>query len=502
MIRNALTLVLWAGFAWGLHGCHAEDCREALQCPPLHPEEEALACDPAASGINGSCTGVFVSSSLGSDDNPGTRDQPVRTMGKALALAQTGARRVYACAEVFAEPATSSAGVELWGGLDCSAGWAYVGGTKKTTIAPGSDAVPLRLMPGTGRTIVADVHAEAADATQRSGSSIAVLVSAGAAVEFLRSEIVAGHGAPGAAGASGGSSPAPGGEAGAPGSAACSASTVQGGQEAINSCRGFDSVGGLGGIGSASQGGSGANGIPEPIPNNGGTGLGGPGQSGATPCQLGAAGAEGAPGEHGKGASGPGRTTEQGWEGVAGQDGTDGRPGQGGGGGGGSRGGATFCGVSLGGASGGAGGAGGCGGAGGKGGGYGGASIGVLTLSGEVALRATSIKTSRGGDGGVGGRGQERGAPGPGGIGGASVNNSPAGCEGGMGGWGGRGGHGGGGLGGSSIGVLYSFGQAPTLEDVVIRTDAAGRGGLGGDPNVPGSAGEDGLRAEYLGFPP
>jgi hypothetical protein len=134
-----------------------------------------------------------------------------------------------------------------------------------------------------------------------------------------------------------------------------------------------------------------------------------------------------------------------------------------------------FCGASpQGGASGGSGGAGGCGGAGGKGGGYGGGSIGLLTLSGEVTIRATTITTARGGDGRAGGLGQE----------------------------GGMGGHGGGGLGGPSIGVLHSAGQQPTLADVFIRTDEPGKGGLGGNPSVPGSAGEDGARHDVAGFPP
>lgn len=501
MIRNALALVVM-GLGCGLHGCYPYNCEEWLECPPPPEEMVVPTCDPAAGGIHGSCPGVFVSSSFGSDDNPGTRVQPVRTIGKAMALAQVGARRVYACAEVFTEPVTIATGVELWGGLDCSRGWAYVGEGRKTTIAPEPGAIPLRFLPGAGLAIAADIHAEAASAVQPGGSSIAALVSAGAVVDIMRSELVAGHGAAGAPGTSGGELPAPAGDPGSAGGVACSASTVQGGQGALNTCRGVDSRGGLGGNGSTMQGGSGSSGSPEPVPNSGGTGLGGLGQTVSTPCQLGAPGAWGESGDHGKGASGPGRLTEQGWEGVSGQDGADGLPGQGGGGGGGSRGGSMFCGASLGGASGGGGGAGGCGGLGGKGGGYGGGSIGVLTLSGEVTIRSTSITTSRGGDGGMGGQGQERGAPGPGGLGGLAVNNAPAGCDGGDGGWGGRGGDGGGGLGGPSIGVLYPFGLAPALDDNLIRTDTAGKGGLGANPNVPGSAGEDGMRAEYLGFPP
>ena len=505
MIRNAVVLVGMLGLSAGLHGCHAYDCRESLQCadPPAEdaPDQEEPSCDPVAVGT-GACAGVFVSSTLGDDGNPGTRDEPVRTLGQAIKLARDGSRRVYACAETFAEPVTVRAGVELWGGLDCTAGWSYVGDAMKTTIAPDSGVIPLRFVPGEGRAIVADVHAMAAHAIQPSGSSIAALVETGAVVEILRSDLVAGNGAAGALGRPGGDLPAAAGSAGAPGSAACSTTTVQGGQGAINSCAGTTSIGGLGGYGSSSQGGDGTAGSPAPTPNPQGFGRGGEGQTNASPCQFGSDGDNGVGGEHGRGASGPGRITESGWEGVPGEDGRDGRPGQGGGGGGGSRAGFAFCGASLGGASGGGGGAGGCGGVGGKGGGYGGGSIGVLSLGGDVTIRNSSITTGRGGDGGSGGLGQAGGVGGPFGEGGASVNASPAGCDGGNGGNGGNGGHGGGGLGGPSIGILYSFGLAPAQEGNVIRTDSPGKGGLGGGSNVPGSAGEDGIRSEILGFPP
>ncbi|HSN99477.1 MAG TPA: hypothetical protein VLS89_14375, partial [Candidatus Nanopelagicales bacterium] len=444
MIRSALVLAGAVGLAVGLCGCHAYDCRESLQCaePPEIPEPT---CDPAAGGA---CAGVFVSSTLGDNTNPGTRDRPVRTMTQAITLAQTGARRVYACAERFEESVTIPAGMQVWGGLNCGASWSYVGETMKTTIAPEAGVIPLRFVAGSAGArpaIVADVHAEAADAIEPSGSSIAALVGADVAVEILRCELVAGDGAHGAAGTPATPQRAADGEDGLPGAMACTASTVQGGDGARNSCRDGDSAGGVGGNGGPGQGGDGTNGTPEPVPNPQGSGLGGSGWMSGQLCDPGAVGAPGSRGEHGQGATGPGRITEEGWQGEPGQDGGDGRRGQGGGGGGGSRGGAPFCGASLGGASGGGGGAAGCGGAGGKAGGYGGASIGVLTLSGEVTIRATSIKTGRGGDGGNGGLGQAGGLGGLGGAPGVGVNNSPAGCDGGAGG---DGGYGGGGLGG------------------------------------------------------
>jgi len=502
MMRTALTLVLGVGVIGGLSGCHPEDCRNMLQCPePWEPE--APTCDPAAGRLDDRCDGVFVSSASGSDDNTGTQAQPVRTLGKALAAAQTGPRRVYACAEVFVEAIELPTGVELWGGLDCTGGWRYVGETSKTTIAPEAGMIPLRVMPGVGTAIVADVRAQAADATQPSGSSIAALVNPDAMVEIVRSELVAGHGAAGVSPGTGGQFPAEAGAPGADGGAACSAGVVAGGPPTMQTCRGVDSIGAQGGYGGINSGGSGLQGQPEPFPNPQGSGLGGTGWSNGSLCDDGQPGAWGANGAQGAGAKGGGRITAAGWEGEQGQDGGDGLPGQGGGGGGGSRGGAMFCGAApLGGASGGGGGTGGCGGTGAKGGGYGGASIGLLSLSGGVTIRSTTITTSRGGDGGSGGVGQLGGQGGERGSGGQGFNLSPPGCFGGHGGKGGDGGHGGGGLGGPSVGILHSAGLAPAQESVYIRTDAAGKGGFGGNPNIPGSSGADGIRSDVLGFPP
>ncbi|HSO00572.1 MAG TPA: DUF1565 domain-containing protein [Candidatus Nanopelagicales bacterium] len=259
-----------------------------------------------------------MSSTLGDDTNQGTRDRPVRTMTQAITLAQSGARRVYACAERFEESVSIPEGVEVWGGLNCGASWSYVGATMRTTIAPEPGAIPLRFVGGAsgGRpAIVADVHAEAADAIEPSGSSIAALVGAGVAVEMQRCEFVAGDGADGTSGAAESAQRAADGEDGSPGATACTASTVQGGEGARSSCRDGDAVGGRGGDGSPGEGSAGTTGTPEPYPNSAGDGLGGQGQMGAALCAAGRDGADGAYGEQGTGATGPGRITEQGWEG-------------------------------------------------------------------------------------------------------------------------------------------------------------------------------------------
>ena len=505
-------LLVGCGTAAGTCGCLEYRCDVTLNCgeaPPERPEqpdpEPVCSSDPTEGPAEDRC-GVFVSSSLGDDNNPGTAEEPVRTFERAISVARSGeTRRVYACAEAFSDAVMLPAGIEIWGGLDCSLGWAYVGDARKTVIAPAPDEVPLRVASDGGRSALFDLQLEAADATLPSGSSIAMVVLGGAVVDLRRSKLVAGNGAKGAPGEGGGVQPATGGATGSDGLAACSADMAPGGEAVSTMCGDVSTVGGRGGDGNFSLGGNGSDGQPEPIDNPAGFGLGGAGES-STDCLAGQGGISGADGTHGEGARWPGRIAGDGvWQGKPGKNGDDGAPGQGGGGGGGSRGGLLYCGISpgtpKGGASGGSGGAGGCGGMGGKGGGFGGASIGLLSLSSDVTLTAVSINTGNGGDGGAGGLAQLGGVGGVPCIGGVGVNASHAGCWGGVGGAGGSGGYGGGGLGGPSIGIAYLVGQVVAGHDVAITTGDPGLGGLGGNQAVPGSAGEPGVSAASLDFP-
>jgi hypothetical protein len=465
-------------------------------CAEEQPEPACVA-DPTAAPAQDAC-GIFVSASLGDDAAVGTRALPVRTLQHAISLAQAGPQRVYACAETFVEAIEIPPGVEIWGGLDCTSGWGHLG-AGKTTIAPGPGEVPLRFLSGDGRSIAADLRAEAADALQPSGSSIAAMAMQDAVVEILRSELVAGDGAAGERGLDGGEQPSEGGASGLSGSTACDVPVTPGAPAVVTSCDDGLTIGGQGGEGSAGQGGEGQDG--QPVPNPSGPGEGGQGEasSGGSPCSPGDPGTDGDSGQHGLGAIEPGRIVPSGWQGRNGKDGGNGRRGQGGGGGGGSRGGA-LCGPSvlLGGASGGSGGAGGCGGKGGTGGGYGGASIGLVSLNANVTLRATTILTATGGDGGAGGFFQLGGASGLGGPGGALNGWANPGCEGGRGGKGGDGGYGGGGLGGPSIGIAMMAGGALALDSVIIETGTPGKGG---DGAVPGSSGAGGLQGNMIEFP-
>ena len=66
------------------------------------PVEPVCVADPASEQAEDDC-GIFVSSSMGDDANPGTSELPVQTFQRAISLAQSGPLRVYACAEVFRE---------------------------------------------------------------------------------------------------------------------------------------------------------------------------------------------------------------------------------------------------------------------------------------------------------------------------------------------------------------------------------------------------------------
>ena len=462
--------------------------------------------DPAKDPIEVGC-GVFVSASLGDDANVGSRDAPVRTMAKAIALAgqSEGPRLVHACAETFAEAVIVPAGTTIWGGLDCHAGWVWIGDDAKTIFAPLSNQTALTMQGGEGMTIVADVQAQAAGATVPGGSSIAAQALPGATVEILRSRLIAGNGARGADGAPGNEHnlPAPGGTQGNPGASACSADMVAGAVEVKSECGAIDSIGGPGGIGGPSMGGTGFDGLPMPSPNPYGFGLGGAGESNGVQCFSGAMGENGADGEHGLGGQQSAYLSFTGYNGRSGENGTLGLPGQGGGGGGGSKAGLLFCGAApQGGASGGSGGGGGCGGRAGAGGGFGGASIGLISMGATVALRDCVVTVGDGGDGGAGGRFQIGGPGGIEGQGGQGTGGSKAGCQGGIGGQGGNGGNGGGGLGGPSIGLAYVLGVPVATEGVLIQLGKPGFGGLGGNPNLTWTTGKDGVVGDDVGFPP
>jgi hypothetical protein len=431
-------------------------------------------CIPSeATGTVENTCGIFASSSGGDDTNPGTKELPVKTIGKAIELASAGRGVVYGCAEDFQESVDLTSSVHIYGGLDCANGWAYIGDTQKTKLTALPDAIPLKIESGISATIQ-DLHVLAAAAMAPGGSSIAVIAD-GATAKFLGSSLEAADGKAGPDGVPF-TAVAAAGENGVAGGIACSGSQVPGPEGPANTCGSILSLGGTGGPGNVNSSTAGLDGSPMGSAN-GGTLLNGN-------CTDGAPGDSGGGGTPGANASGLGTIDKNGYTGVAGTDGTPGAPGQGGGGGGGSKGG-TGAGkcpsmTSAGGASGGSGASGGCGGLGGRGGGAGGASIAVISVQANLTFESSQIIAKNGGMGGGGGPGQTGGAGGAmGGPGGTLPSGATAllpGCAGGRGGGGGNGGPGGNGLGGHSIGIAFT-GTAPTLDTATTFTTGAGATG-------------------------
>jgi hypothetical protein len=445
---------------------------------------------------------VFVSSSLGVDGNEadrGTKEKPFKSITAALNKANV--TRVYACAESFSEPVTISATVELYGALDCTKSWAYIGATqKKTTLKADADKVPLTL---TGDATIEDFAIMAADAMVDGGSSIAV-IAVQVKASFARCDLAVGAGK---AGLQGTTPTDPVGPMtsddvaikGNDGKNACMDPSAQlGGAAKENALCPFASggpIGGSGGQGTVPTGGNG-----EATPATMQTALGGVGQPNIDPlwsCVIGQGGigASGAAGVSGNGAMGAdslGALDSSGYTGAPGQPGGVAPPGQGGGGGGGAKGKSACAG-----ASGGGGGAAGCGGKGGLGGGAGGASLALVSLAATLSFEKVTIKVGVGGDGGNGGDGQVGGSGGKGGVGGTGSATLDA-CDGGKGGQGGTGGKGGGGRGGHAIGIAYTGATMPLTKGATFTKGTPGKGGLGAADMM--HDGDAGVQADVQAF--
>jgi hypothetical protein len=454
-----------------------------------------------AEPVDDTC-GIFVSSSRGKDGTAGTKSAPLKTLQQAIDKAK--GQPIYACAEALTGSVTLASGSAIFGGLDCTKGWAYVGGTKKSALTGEANKPALTIAMAAEGAEVADFTIQAPSATAAGGSSIAVIADQ-AMASLTRCDLVAGDGANGADGEAASSMPAQAGTSGNPGGAACSKDTVNGAVQVENACGIESSIGGNGGSGNKSNGGDGGRGLPN-NPGGGQAGQGDDGSAGWSCAGSGGTGGQGLPGEAGKEGAGAstidlGALTVTGFTAAPGGDGQPGKIGQGGGGGGGAKGGTIECGAKPpGGASGGSGGAGGCGGTGGKGGQGGGASLALVSLKASLTLTQVTLKTGNGGKGGAGGDLQLGGDPGAGGAGGTKVGTLNAGCKGGDGGNGGNGGPGGGGRGGHAIGLVFS-GTAPTMDVKQMAIGTAGPGGPGGNNNVKSNAGAEGVAAPMQMFP-
>jgi hypothetical protein len=448
-------------------------------------------CDPSKVGgpVEDSC-GMFVSP-WGDDGNPGTKLAPVRTLDAALQRAST----IYACASVtpYEKPVALYKAVTLFGGLDCSKGWAY-DAAKKTQLTAGADEIPLTLARSALGSEVRDFSITAQAATAPGGSSIAVLDD-GADLALTRCDIAAGKGSDGASGEVQAQVQTPSDADGKGGTddAACNVSAViPGGAGGTNTCSGTPTNGGRGGKGlPVSTGDDGSDGQPASMPGNGGSG-----QAETQACNHDdTQGTAGDVGARGIGARGIGDISASGYQPPVAAPGGSGTPGQGGGGGGA----ALACDApakNFSGPSGGGGGAGGCGGTAGNAGQSGGSSVGILALNAKLTLSTVTITAKTGGAGGLGGDGQRGGNGGqPGNAGGGAS------CGGGKGGQGGAGGPGGGGAGGHSIGIAAKGGTLPTLASTTIHHEAGAQGGAGGDMDMTAQTkGDGGLACSTIDF--
>jgi hypothetical protein len=478
---ESLALVFLAGC--GVFGGVDESAPE--DAPILAPNDSpapapALTGTPAPSDLD-ETLGVFVAPD-GSPTAAGTRALPVSTIAKGVEIAKKSGKRVYVCEGTYREAIVIEDGISMVGGLDCSSPTWAIGNGRSRVESPSSPAITAKGISKTTRFERFDVIAP--DASEPSGSSIALFATDAASLTIATSRIEAGNGANG--------------EDGAPAVQLVQTGNVDGtaGRGAIDYCfdkRGFNCAanptpypGGNGGTSICSgaagfdgEGGGkgGTGGIYESMP-----------PSGAhltvyweafdfNPTYLARSGEQrtggvAANGSDGASAAGQGSFSKEGFVPKHGTRGTNGSPGKAGSGGNGAAPAVSAENQNVWyGNSGSGGGAGGCPGlAGGEGKG-GGASIAAYLVDSAMTFDGVELLAKNGGNGGKGTFGSK---PTAGGAGGPLVNNI-AGTSAKPGTAGGDAGSSGSGAGGSSLGIVHT-GGAPNL---VGTTPKAGKAGSG-----------------------
>ena len=484
------------------------------ECDPLEGAEDDDAPDSAyedsdCDGVDGTAAlAVFADVQSGNDGNPGTMEEPVKSIDAALDRAELeGKKYVLVSHGVYPETVTVRDGVGIYGQYDGASGWTraaknttQIQGGAKGLIAQGVEQV----------TEVAGFLITSASASAAGESSYGVFSTASPGLHLIGNVIQAGSGAAGAPGAAGqlglngsdGSNGGPGcrygchseklGCFGCLGLAICGACTQPlGGGGGASPCGAGGGTGGGGGQ-SDSTGESGVSG------QGAGAGDGGPGGGKSADGTTGEAGQGGAHGGDGPGGADTGDLSADGYIAADGDAGVPGING-GGGGGGGAGGGETYawpaCCKTYG-SSGGGGGGGGCHGGGGIGGGGGGGSFAVYVAAAGVTVIDCVLKTGSGGPGGTGGLG---GGSGDGGLGGdpgpkGDDDNQGLGAAGGKGGDGGAGGNGGGGGGGPVAGIACGPSAAVQVQGVTYQLGSPGPGG-----NSSGYKGTLGTKEETIG---
>jgi len=437
-------------------------------------------CDPAADPKDApkcvvSDYGIFVDATGGSDNNTGTKELPMKSIGAALKKLNNRPR-IYVCEGTYPESVKLTSPVSIYGGFKCGT-WSAPADPAK--IAPGAAGIEAIIVENVKSPIIlSDLAPESAAGTASARNSIAMRIVGSTDVKLVRVKATAAAGFKGADGNGGSVGTLTAVSSGPMNLTGNSASGTTPGAAKVCTC----SIGGTttGGSGGGAQAG-GASGGPSRggvAPNDG---AGGQGDKVCNPDGYGHNGADAPKASDASAPANSGELGQMGWQPTAGAPGGDGLTGQGGGGGGGKD--ASNAG--------GSGGCGGCGASGGKGGEGGGASIGVAIVDSTVTAVGCSIASSDGGAGGGGGAG---GSGAAGGDPGGSL------CSGGQGGKGGDGGAGAGGAGGISVGVLYK-GTKPTIDsatDGAITVGSPGAKGTGG--NSPTNDGPVGVAEKVLGI--
>lgn len=225
-------------------------CGGATSCAPADPPESVCRAYLTAEQAEDGC-GVFVSDIFGDDENPGTRDKPVRSLPRGIALARTGRGRVFFCGS-HSGAITLPSGVDLIGSFDCLNEWKRKILSSDSVIQTSHDAVALTIEPAApGDTGAADGVSTLVNLRVVSGWEVGLFVRSGTAVEIVRSAIHGNHGFRTEPGEDAPKFPlAPDGTHGNPGVEGCSATPAIGGAPVMTSCDGGAvSIGGKGATG-------------------------------------------------------------------------------------------------------------------------------------------------------------------------------------------------------------------------------------------------------------
>lgn len=475
---------------WDIDGVTGNGCEYACVFQSATDLPDSAFIDANCDGIDGTVArAVFVSQS-GSDANPGTMSQPVRSIAQGFARAQSQGRdHVYVAAGTYYEQVTLRNGISIWGMFLTNLTGTWPRASANTVIVRWGNFAAGRSIAMTGSdvtvsTIVADLSVEAGELTSIPEASVYGLWCQRCdGLTFERNEVTTSSGSFGrdggfgTAGARGGD-----GTSGSPGSCDTNTPGGVGGAGGTSDCGHYGGAGGRGGSYGANPGQNGQGG-------SFGTpgGLGGAGGDPGRPGNVGGNGAFASDPVHGTGGAG-GSVIGGYWQSASGGTGSQGGHGNGGGGGGGGGGqGCLFCDDGPG-NGGGGGGGGGCGGNGGGGGTGGGGSFGLFLVdSTGVIVRSNSIYVGAGGAGGAGGFGGSGGGGGLGGPGAAVCTNEVGrGGAGGNGSAGKAGGYGGGGAGGPSVGVFRHNSTASIISNVFILGGGGAGGASNGNDGMPG----------------